>query len=93
VDVLPLEEEAVVAEVVVVPLLEEGVVVAEVEEVEAPFESDSDATAENRSCTNFLNACRTSCTEPVDELEPSEVELAFQFCGWPLAGEGIEIPT
>jgi hypothetical protein len=40
--VLPLEEDAVVEE----------------EEDELPLEPNSDSTAENRSCLNFLNACR-----------------------------------
>jgi hypothetical protein len=58
-----------------------------------PFEADSDSTAENRSCINFLNACRGFWAESVelvgfvDVAELAEVEFELQF-----GGEGIEIP-
>jgi hypothetical protein len=40
------------------PLEEDAAVEAAEEDDELPFEPDSDFTAENRSCINFLNACR-----------------------------------
>jgi hypothetical protein len=68
-----------------------------VDEDELPLESDSEFSAENRSCINFATACWGSWVElvesvdevvPVEEVELSEVEFALEFGG----GEGIEIP-
>jgi len=75
--------------------LGEDAAVEEAEEDELPFEPDSDSMAENRSCINFLNACRAfrvESVELVDEVELSEVEFTPQFGGWPFGGEGMEIP-
>jgi hypothetical protein len=81
---------------VVLPLEDDAAVEDAEDDDELPFEPDSDSTAENRSCINFLNACRglwVESVEIVDAAELSEVEFALQFGGWPFVGEGIEIPT
>jgi hypothetical protein len=61
-------------------------------EDEPPLETDCEFIAENRSCINFPNACRTFRMESVDEVELSDAEFALQFGTWPFGGEGIGIP-
>ena len=65
---LPLEDDVAVEDVEVGLLLEEDAVVEE-EEDELPFEPNSDSMAENRSCMNFLNACRALWVESVEPVE------------------------
>ena len=71
------------------------VAAVDVDEDELSLEPDSDSTAWNRSCTNFLNACRVCLVESVvllEETELVEVGFSLQFAGGLFDEKGIEIP-